>query len=133
MKKYLLLIIIALNLNVMATETTQASENNISKEEKTKTYIIDLDKERKEADERGIVEDIIKGIIPLGHNDEVTFFGKKVLISRGIKVYINDVYQESIKVIKRTFTLKTADLKVGDKVTVKTKKGTPLVEKKVVK
>ena len=133
MTKYLLLGLLTFNLNVMAKTTVESKENNVSKEEKTKTYIIDLDKERKEADERGIVEDIIKGIIPLGHNDEVTFIGKKVLISRGIKVYINDVYQESIKVIKRTFTLKTADLKVGDKVTVKTKKGTPLVEKKVVK
>ena len=133
MTKYLLLGLLIFNLNVMAKTTVEAKENNNSKEEKTKTYIIDLDKERKEAKERGTIEDLIRGIIPLGHNDEVTFLGKKVLISRGIKVYINDVYQESIKVIKRTFTLKTADLKVGDKVTVKTKKGTTLVEKKVVK
>ena len=131
MKKYLLLTIIVFNLDAMATEITSSNENNSSKEE-TKTLKIDLDKERKEAKERGGFEDIIKGFIPLGHNDEVTFLGKKVLISRGIKVYINGIYKETIKVVNRMFTIKTSDLKVGDKITVKTG-DTTLVDKEVVK
>lgn len=127
MKKYLLIgLLLAFNINVMAVETHVLSEKKI------KTLRIDLDKEQKENNERGVVSDIIKGVIPLGHNDEVTFFGKNVLISRGIKIYINGIYQKSIKVVNNMFTLQTSDLKVGDKVTVK-KRNTTLVDKEVVK
>ena len=132
MKKILSIGMLTLTLNAMPTNTTLSNQDNSSKTEK-KRYVIDLDKELKEGKERGGISDIIKGIIPLGHNDEVTFLGKKVLISKGIKVYINDIYQETLKVIKRTLTIKTDNLSVGDVVTIKTKRDKVLVEKKVTK
>jgi hypothetical protein len=135
MKKYLLLGLMAFNLNAIGSEISPTSHNKISKEgnNKTKTLIIDLDKEKKDAKERGDAFDIIKGIIPLGHNDEVTFLGKKVLIARPVTLYVNDVLKKTIKNAKEILSIKTSELAVGDTVTIKNRKGTTLVEKKIVK
>ena len=120
----------------MATDI-KINENNSSTVElniSKKTVIIDLDEEDAENEDRGAVDDIIRGIIPLGHNDEVTFWGKDVvLISSNIKVYINDVYQEAIEVIDGVFTIKASKLNDGDTISVKNKNGNTLVEKKVNK
>ena len=132
MKKYLLLGLIAFNLNVMASETKLSDENNTTKEESQK-FEIDLDKEKKEAKKRGDAFDVIKGLIPLGHNDEVTFLGKKVLILKPIKLYVNGVLKKTIKSTKEILNIKTSELTVGDIVVIKNGKGTKLVEKKVVK
>jgi len=132
MKKEIVIGLILLNINLMATDI-KITDNNLSKEESNvskKSVIINLDEE---GDDRGI-GDIIKGIIPLGHNDEVTFWGKDVvLISSNIKVYINDVYQEAIEVIDGVFTIKASKLNDGDRVTIKSGNGNTLVEKRVEK
>ena len=132
MKKEIVIGLILLNINLMATDI-KITDNNLSKEESNiskKRVIINLDEE---GDDRGI-GDIIKGIIPLGHNDEVTFWGKDVvLISSNIKVYINDVYQEAIEVIDGVFTIKASKLNNGDRVTIKSGNGNTLVEKRVEK
>ena len=135
MKKKILLGVILLNAMLIANNPQLNEDNNRSKTEnnQTKKLVINLDEEQEDAEERGVVEDIIKGIIPLGHNDEVTFLGKDVLIATPIKVYINDIYQEAIKVIDGIFTIKASKLKDGDKVTIKNKKGNIVVEKKVEK
>jgi len=135
MKKKILLGVILLNAMLIANNPQLNEDNNRSKTEnnQTKKLVINLDEEQEDAEERGVVEDIIKGIIPLGHNDEVTFLGKDVLIATPIKVYINDIYQEAIKVIDGIFTIKSSKLKDGDKVTIKNKKGNIVVEKKVEK
>ena len=136
MKKEILIGLILLNMNLMATDI-KVNDNNSSKEESNtskKRVIIDLDEEDAENEDRGAVDDIIRGIIPLGHNDEVTFWGKDVvLISSNIKVYINDVYQEAIEVIDGVFTIKASKLNNGDTITVKNKNGNTIVEKKVNK
>jgi hypothetical protein len=136
MKKEILIGLILLNVNVMATDI-KVNDNNSSKEElnnSKKKVIIDLDEEDAKNEERGGIDDIIRGIIPLGHNDEVTFWGKDVvLISSNIKVYINDIYQDAIEVIDGVFTIKSSQLNDGDTVTVKNKNGNTLVEKKVSK
>jgi hypothetical protein len=135
MKKEILLGVILLNAMLIANNPQLNEDNNRSKTEnnQTKKLVINLDEEQEDAEERGVVEDIIKGIIPLGHNDEVTFLGKDVLIATPIKVYINDIYQEAIKVIDGVFTIKASKLKDGDKVTIKNKKGNIVVEKRVEK
>ena len=136
MKKEILIGLILLNVNLMATDI-KVNDNNSSNEESNKSkkrVIIDLDEEDAENEDRGTVDDIIRGIIPLGHNDEVTFWGKDVvLISSNIKVYINNVYQDAIKVIDGVFTIKASKLNDGDTVTVKNKNGNTIVEKKVEK
>ena len=132
MKKEIVIGLILLNINLMATDI-KITDNNLSKEESNiskKRVIINLDEE---GDDRGI-GDIIKGIIPLGHNDEVTFWGKDVvLISSNIKVYINDVYQEAIEVIDGVFTIKASNLNNGDRVTIKSGNGNTIVDKRVKK
>jgi len=135
MKKEILLGVILLNAMLIANNPQLNEDNNRSKTENNQTekLVINLDEEQEDAEERGVVEDIIKGIIPLGHNDEVTFLGKDVLIATPIKVYINDIYQEAIKVIDGVFTIKASKLKDGDKVTIKNKKGNIVVEKRVEK
>jgi hypothetical protein len=120
-------------LGTIAMANTNDNNDSTIENNQTKRLVIDLDKEQIDVEERGTVEDIIKGIIPLGHNDEVTFLGKDVLIATPIKVYINDIYQQAIKVIDGVFTIKLSKLKDGDKVTIKNKKGNILVEKRVVK
>jgi len=136
MKKEILIGLILLNVNLMAMDI-KVNENNSSTVESNiskKRVIIDLDEEDAENEDRGAVDDIIRGIIPLGHNDEVTFWGKDVvLISSNIKVYINDVYQEAIEVIDGIFTIKASKLNDGDRVTIKSGNGNTLVEKKVNK
>ena len=136
MKTEILIGLILLNVNLMATDI-KINENNSSTVElniSKKTVIIDLDEEDAENEDRGAVDDIIRGIIPLGHNDEVTFWGKDVvLISSNIKVYINDVYQEAIEVIDGVFTIKASKLNDGDMVTIKSGNGNTLVEKKIKK
>lgn len=116
----------------MASETKLSEESNTTKEE-SKKLEIDLDKEKKEAKKRGDAFDIIKGLIPLGHNDEVTFLGKKVLILKPIKLYVNGILKKTIKSTKEILNIKTSELTVGDIVVIKNGKGTKLVEKKVVK
>lgn len=135
MKKILLLTLIAFNLNAVASEISSSSDNNTSKEEtnQTKTLVIDLDKEKKDSKERDGAFDIIKGIIPLGHNDEVAFLGKKVLIAKPIKLYVNDVLKRTIRSVKEILSIQTSELAVGDTVTIKNRKGNTLMEKKVVK
>ena len=136
MKTEILIGLILLNVNLMAMDI-KVNENNSSTVESNtskKRVIIDLDEEDAENEDRGAVDDIIRGIIPLGHNDEVTFWGKDVvLISSNIKVYINDVYQEAIEVIDGVFTIKASKLNDGDMVTIKSGNGNTLVEKRVKK
>jgi len=112
-----------------------ASDLNASNQETnvSKILTIDLEKEKKPSKERDGTFDIIKGIIPLGHNDEVTFIGKKVLILKPIKLYVNNILKKTIKSTKEILSIKTSELSVGDVVTIKNKKGTTLVRKKVVK
>jgi len=112
-----------------------ASDLNASNQETnvSKILTIDLEKEKKPSKERDGTFDIIKGIIPLGHNDEVTFIGKKVLILKPIKLYVNNILKKTIKSTKEILSIKTSELSVGDVVTIKSKKGTTLVRKKVVK
>ena len=135
MKKYLLIGLITLSINVMATETVTREENNSSKTEQSnsKVLIIDLDKEAEENEQRGAIDDIIKGIIPLGHNDEVTFFGENVLLATPITITIVDKYNKIKKTLIDVFTIKTADLNVGDSIKIRNKRDVLLVEKKVTK
>ena len=130
MKKQILLIsLLTFNLNLMASDLNASNqETNVSK-----ILTIDLEEEKKPSKERDGTFDIIKGIIPLGHNDEVTFIGKKVLILKPIKLYVNNILKKTIKSTKEILSIKTSELSVGDVVTIKNKKGTTLVRKKVVK
>lgn len=112
--------------------TAVVSENNNSQAEK-KSYIIDLDKEIKNDGLKGGAFETLRGLIPLGNNDEVAFVGKKLFIATPIKLYINGKINKTVKFLKGILTIKSSELAVGDSVTIKNRFGVKLVEKKVVK
>jgi len=107
-------------------------ENKSSKKEKKK-ILIDLDKEIKEDGLKGGVFETIRGIIPMGHNDEVSFIGKELFVATPIKLYINGKLKETVEIIKGIFTIKGSEINDGDTITIKNRFGTKLVEKRVKK
>jgi len=108
-------------------------DENKSRTQKPKKIIIDLDKEIKDNGLKGGVFDTIRGFIPMGHNDEVSFIGKELFVATPIKLYINGKLKETIKSIKGIFTIKGSEVNNGDTVTIKNRFGTKLVEKRVKK
>jgi len=141
MKKYILLGLIVLGASTIASDVKVVNENNSSeidsnqtkepKQEKKKV-VIDLDKEKKESGLKGDDFKMICGFVKLGHNDEVSFKGKKLFLATPIQLFINGKLYATIRKPKDIFTLKTSILKVGDIITIKNRFVT-LVKKKVIK
>ena len=130
MKKYIILGVIALSVNVMALN--QYSLDYIVLENKEKKVLeIDLDYERENGN-RGGGADILRAVIYIGNNDEVKFIGNNTLMGRPIIIEIKNKLSVVKKTIVNVFTIKTSDLSVGDTVVIK-KRGKIIAEKKVVK
>ena len=125
------------NNNITPSPIVKNQENKVvvsnSKKEEPKKFLIDLDKEVKDDGLKGGVLETIRGLIPMGHNDEVSFIGKKLFIATPIKLYINGKWKATVKSIKGMFTIKGSEVKNGDKVVIKNRFDVKLVEKEVVK
>ena len=106
---------------------------NKSKNQKPKKILIDLDKEIKDDGLKGGVFETIRGLIPMGHNDEVFFKGEKLFIATDIKLYINGKLKSTIKSVKGMFTIKGSEVNDGDRVVIKNRFNVKLMDKKVVK
>ena len=137
MKKKLLVVGVSIFLvtgcvNQEPKPNMTVKDRNISSQ-KSKRIIIDLDKEIKDDGLKGGVFDTIRGIIPMGHNDEVSFIGKELFVATPIRLYINGKLKATIKSIKGFFTIKGSEVNDGDTVTIKNRFGTKLVEKRVEK
>jgi hypothetical protein len=120
------------NKQPQATSVVKYENNNSIKKEKKK-ILIDLDKEIKDDGLKGGAFETIRGLIPMGNSDEVSFIGQKLFIATPIKLYINGKLKATIKSIKGMFTIKGSEVNNGDTVTFKNRFGVKLVEKKVVK
>jgi hypothetical protein len=108
-------------------------DKNKSNNKEKKKIIIDLDKEIKKDGLKGGAFETIRGLIPMGHNDEVSFIGKELFIATPIKLYINDKLKATIKTFKGIFTIKGSEVENGDTITIKNRFGNKMVEKKIKK
>ena len=130
MKKYII-------AGVLLLSTTHlfANSNNyttVIEERGKKILVIDLDK-AKEDGKKGGASTILKGIISIGHNDEVQFIGENTLMARGITITITSKMNKLKKTLIDVFTIKTSDLAVGDTIRIKNRRGKVKVEQKVKK
>ena len=82
-----ILIVGCSNNNITPSPIVKNQEKKVvvdkNKNEKPKKTIIDLDKEIKDDGLKGGAFETIRGLIPMGHNDEVSFIGKKLFIATG--------------------------------------------------
>lgn len=108
----------------MPTDTNQTS----------KQLTIDIDEELKLLDTTGLRDDCLKVIdepIYIGDNDEVSFKGDAMEKKSPLLIQIGE--REPIKYSGKNYTIKTMDLKNGDLITIKDKKGKVFVEVNVIK
>ena len=130
MKKYLIAGVILLSTANLFANTN--SYMTVIEERGKKVLVVDLDK-GKEDGKKGGASSILKGIISIGHNDEVKFIGENTLMARGITVTITSKMNKLKKTLVDVFTIKTSELAVGDTIRIKNKRGKVKVEQKVVK
>ena len=130
MKKYIIAGVL-----LLSTTNLFANSNNyttVIEERGKKILVIDLDK-AKEDGKKGGASTILKGIISIGHNDEVKFIGENTLMARGITITITSKMNKLKKTLIDVFTIKTSDLAVGDTIRIKNRRGKVKVEQKVKK
>lgn len=131
MKKYIVAGVI-----LLSTVNLFANNNNnyttVIEEEGKKILVVDLDK-AKEDGKKGGTSTLLKGIISIGHNDEVKFIGENTLMARGITITITSKMNKLKKTLVDVFTIKTSDLEVGDTIRIKNRRGKVKVEQKVKK
>ena len=125
------------NNNITPSPIVKNVENRTvvssSKKEEPKKILIDLDKEIKDDGLKGGVFETIRGLIPMGHNDEVSFSGKKLFIATDIKLYINGKWKATLKSAKGIFTIKGSEVNDGDKIVITNRFKKKLIEKEIVK
>ena len=143
MKKYIILGLLTLSLNLIATDVNSIENKNTSTKQSEKLFF-NLDeeakKERAKIDEnRGEVLDTLRGIIKIssGNNDEVTFFGKELFKNKPIIVIVRDELdniKDTIKnIMSDTISIKASKLDDEDSIIIKDNSGKVLVEKRVSK
>ena len=125
------------NNNITPSPIVKNVENRTvvssSKKEEPKKILIDLDKEIKDDGLKGGVFETIRGLIPMGNNDEVSFSGEKLFIATNIKLYINGKLKATIKSAKGIFTIKGSEVNDGDKIVITNRFKKKLIEKEIVK
>ena len=131
MKKEIIIGVMLLTTNIFAN-TQVNSYTTIVQERGKKVLVVDLDK-AKEDGKKGGDSTLLKGIISIGHNDEVKFIGENTLMARGITITITSKMNKLKKTLVDVFTIKTSELAVGDTIRIKNKRGKVKVEQKVVK
>jgi len=129
MKKYIVVGVILLSTNLFANADTN-SYSTVIEEQGKKVLVVDLDKAREDG-KKG-ASDILKGIISIGHNDEVKFVGENILTGKKITIIIKSKFNKIKKMLVNVFTIKTSELEVGDTIVIK-KRGKVRVEQKVQK
>jgi hypothetical protein len=122
---------------LLSTANLFANSNNKSyisviEERGKKVLVVDLDK-AKEDGKKGGGSTLLKGIISIGHNDEVKFIGENTLMARGVTITITTKMNKLKKTLVGIFTIKTSDLEVGDTIRIKNRRGKVKVEQKIVK
>ena len=132
MKKYLIAGVILLSTVNLFANTNNNSYMTVIEERGKKVLVIDLDK-AKEDGKKGGASTLLKGIISIGHNDEVKFIGENTLMTRGITITITSKMNKLKKTLVDVFTIKISDLTVGDTIRIKNKRGKVKVEQKIVK
>jgi hypothetical protein len=130
-KKYIIVGVILLTTNLFAN-VNKNSYTTVIAERGKKILVIDLDK-AKEDGKKGGASTLLKGIISIGHNDEVKFIGENTLMARGITITITSKMNKLKKTLVDVFTIKTSELAVGDTIRIKNKRGKVKVEQKIVK
>jgi len=119
-------------VNLNANDHNITTENNQSKSINKTTLVINLDKEQ-EQKRGGKVEDIIRGMLTIGdNNDEVTFVGKLLANASNIIIIIQDSTGKIKQTIKNSLTIKTDWLENMDMVIIK-KDNKTIVKKEVKK
>jgi len=131
MKKYIVAGVLSMSINLFANINTN-SYSSIIEERGKNVLVVDLDK-AKEDGKKGGASTILKGIISIGHNDEVKFIGENSLMARPITITITSKMNKLKKTLVDVFTIKTSDLAVGDTIRIKNKRGKVKVEQKVKK
>ena len=129
MKKYIVVGVILLSTNLFANADTN-SYSTVIEEQGKRVLVVDLDKAREDG-KKG-ASDILKGIISIGHNDEVKFVGENILTGKKITIIIKSKFNKIKKMLVNVFTIKTSELEVGDTIVIK-KRGKVRVEQKVQK
>jgi len=130
-KKEIIIGVMLLTTNIFAN-TQVNSYTTIVQERGKKVLVIDLDK-AKEDGKKGGASTLLKGIISIGHNDEVKFIGENSLMARPITITITSKMDKLKKTLVNIFTIKTSDLAVGDTIRIKNRRGKVKVEQKVKK
>ena len=129
MKKYIVVGVILFSTNLFANTDTN-SYSTVIEEQGKRVLVVDLDKAREDG-KKG-ASDILKGIISIGHNDEVKFVGENILTGKKITIIIKSKFNKIKKMLVNVFTIKTSELEVGDTIVIK-KRGKVRVEQKVQK
>ena len=132
MKKYLIAGVILLSTANLFASSNSNNYMTVIEERGKKILVVDLDKGNEDG-KKGGASTILKGIISIGHNDEVKFIGKNTLMARGITVTITNSVNKVKKTLAGIFSIKTSDLAVGDTITIRNRLDTVMVEQTIVK
>ena len=133
----LLLVVGCSHNSVTPSPSVKNQENQAvsshSTNKKPKKILIDLDKEVKENGLKGGDFETIRGLILMGHNDEVSLKGEKLFMATPIRLYINGKLKATINSFEDMFKINGLEVNNGDVVVIKNRFNVELVNKRIVK